>query len=491
MAFVQQSNGSNFGSIFATLDPFSERRSPGLKDTAIIAKLKKRWAEEIRDATVTAASASPIPGLSVAGGFKLMVKDQAGIGLAALQKQTDALVNALSETPGLTGVSTNFRSKTPQLFMDINRDKIESLGVNFGDAFQTLQIYLGSSYVNDFNKYGRHWHVTLQAAGQYRTQADSLNLFQVRNRSGQMVSLSSLVDIRDTVGPLSLNRFNLATAAPITGSIVNGFSSSDVIDATEKEAAIILPRTMRAEWTDLMFLQIKEGNTTITVFSLAVFCVFLTLAALYESWSLPLAVILVVPLCVLCSLIGVLWTGTSVNIFVQIGLVVLVGLACKNAILIVEFAKELSVHGKPLAEATREASRLRLRPILMTSLAFIFGVLPLVFANGAGAEMRRSLGTAVFSGMVGVTFFGIFLTPVFFYVLRGAGELRMFAGPMAFRIWSYVGGISLGATAGFLLSRLGVVDPLWAPIVGGAAGASTVAAALGIAGRPIKPWKSA
>src|SRR5439155_263885 len=307
--------------------------------------------------------------------------------------------------PMLSGVNSQFRSNTPQLYMDIDRTKVASLGVALNDVNQTLQIYLGSLYVNSFNEFGRHWQVTVQADREFRSRVEDVNLLQVRNNKGQMVPLGTLVDVREISGPLFVSRYNLYTAAPVSGALLPGVSSGDVIKAVDRIADESLPRSMTADWTELMFMQIREGRTTGIVFALAVVCVFLALAALYESWSLPLAVILVVPLCVLCSLIGVLAANSSVNIFVQIGLVVLVGLACKNAILVVEFAKELHLAGRSVFEATLEASRLRLRPILMTSFAFILGVLPLCVASGAGAEMRRSLGTAVFSGMLGVTLF--------------------------------------------------------------------------------------
>jgi multidrug efflux pump len=425
LSFVQSANSSNFASMFIVLDPFEERRSPDLRDTAIMARMRQAWAEQVKDAAVTAFPAPPIPGLSVAGGFKLMVEDRGGLGLAALQRQTDDLVQKLRTGHGLTSVSSQFRSNTPQLFMDIDRTKVAALGVPLDDVNRTLGMYLGSLYVNSFNEFGRHWQVTVQAEGEYRGRVEDINLLQVRNKWGQMVPLGTLVNVREIGGPVMVIRYNLSVAAPVIGSLQPGVSSGDAIAAIDRLAAETLPLSMKTEWTELMFMQIRAGNTGMYVFGFAVVFVFLALAALYESWSLPLAVILVVPLCLLCSVAGVRWTNTDVDIFVQIGLVVLVGLACKNAILIVEFAREKSRHGEPRFEATVEASRLRLRPILMTSFAFILGVVPLVLATGAGAEMRRSLGTAVFSGMLGVTLFGIFLTPVFFYVIQGIGEWRI------------------------------------------------------------------
>jgi multidrug efflux pump len=427
MSFVLAATSSNFASMFIVLDPFEKRRTPELRDSAIMARLRKEWASQIKDAQVMVFGAPPIPGLSVAGGFKILVEDRGGLGLAALQHQTSGLVQKLQDQPSLTGVSTQFRSNAPQLFMDIDRAKVESLGLSVDDVNQTLAMYLGSLYVNSFNSFGRHWQVTIQADGAYRSRIEGLSLLKLRNKLGQMVPLSTVILMREIGGPAFVTRYNLSIAAPVTGNLRPGFSTGDAIRAAEMVAAETLPLSMKTEWTELMFMQIRAGNTAIYVFLLAILCVFLALAGLYESWSLPLAVILVVPLCLLCSVCGVLLTGASVNIFVQIGLIVLVGLACKNAILIVEFARQLYQEGQPLFEATRDASERRLRPILMTSFAFILGVVPLVVANGAGAEMRRSLGTAVFSGMIGVTLFGIFLTPVFFYVIQGLGASKFFS----------------------------------------------------------------
>jgi multidrug efflux pump len=454
ISFVLQANSPNFASMFVVLDPFEKRTTPDLNSDAIMARMRAGWARAIKDAQVVAFGAPAIPGLSVAGGFKLMVEDRGGLGMDALQQQTDALVHKLKAQRGLTGVSTQFRSRTPQLFADIDRVKAYSLGVSQQDVTQTLGTYLGSLYVTSYNEFGRYWQVTLQAQDKFRDRVENINQLQVRNKWGQMVLLGTLVKPREIGGPVYVTRYNLYAAAPITGNLAPGVSSGDAIQEVNRLSRDTLPITMQSEWTEIMFMQIRAGNTAMYVFALAVVCVFLALAALYESWSLPLAVILVVPLCLLCSVSGVLFTHKDVDIFVQIGLVVLVGLACKNAILIVEFARQKHLEGKPRFEATAEAARLRLRPILMTSFAFILGVLPLVFAKGAGAEMRWSLGTAVFSGMLGVTLFGIFLTPVFFYVLQGMSEWRLFASGAARRVGSPVAGALAGFAAGFLLARL-------------------------------------
>jgi multidrug efflux pump len=454
ISFVLQANSPNFASMLVVLEPFEKRTSPGLSSNAIMARLRAAWAREIKDAQVVAFGAPAIPGLGVAGGFKLMVEDRAGLGLDALQRQTDQLVRTLQGQPGLVGVSTQFRSSTPQLYADIDRTKAYALGVSQQDVTQTLGTYLGSLYATSFNEFGRYWQVILQADARYRNRVEDINQLQVRNKWGQMVLLSTLVKPREIGGPVSITRYNLYEAAPITGNSAPDVSSGDVIQEVNRISTDTLPITMASEWTEIMFLQIRAGNTAIYVFALAVVCVFLALAALYESWALPLAVILVVPLCLLCSVTGVLLTHKDVDIFVQIGLVVLVGLACKNAILIVEFARQLHQEGKPRFEATVEAARLRLRPILMTSFAFILGVLPLVFATGAGAEMRWSLGTAVFSGMLGVTLFGIFLTPVFFNALQGLSETRLFTSGAAQGVGSPAVGGVVGLIVGFLVARL-------------------------------------
>ena len=479
LSFLQQASSANFGSMFIVLDPFDRRQRPELKAEAVMAKLRRAYARGIKDAVVTVFGAAPVPGLGVAGGFKLMVEDRSGLGLDNLQRQTDELTRLLKSDRGLAGVTTQFRSKAPQLFLDIDRAKAQSLGLSFDDVNQTLSMYLGSLYVNSFNDFGRHWQVTVQADGPFRDRIEDINLFQVRNQGGGMVPLGTLVYPREVGGPIFVTRYNLSTAANITGNLLPGTSTGEAIARIDALAARTLPLSMKTEWTELMFMQIRAGNTAMYIFALAVVSVFLALAALYESWSLPLAVILVVPLCLLCSVAGVLYTKRDVNIFVQIGLVVLVGLACKNAILIVEFARRKHKGGQPRYDATREACRLRLRPILMTSFAFVFGVVPLVVASGAGAEMRRSLGTAVFSGMLGVTLFGIFLTPVFYYVIEGLGETRLFTTAAMHWIGSPALGGFAGYTMGEMLLRVGVAHVSWAPALGGCAGALVALAFVG------------
>jgi len=450
-------NSANFGSMFVVLDPFEQRRSPELKADAIMYRLREEYNREIKDAMVSVFGAPPVPGIGTASGFKLMVEDRGSLGLPALQKYTDDLIGKLSKTPGLVGVFTMFRADTPQLYMDIDRSKVRAMGVTIDDLNQTLQIYMGSKYVNNFNEFGRYWQVNIMADGEFRNREQDINLLKVRNSQGNMAPLSTLVDLRSVNGPIMVTRYNLYAAAPVNGVIFPTLSSGEAIAMIDRLAKETLPLSMKSEWTELTLMQILAGNTAMYVFALAVVFVFLALSALYESWSLPLAVILVVPMCLLSSILGVAMAHMAINIFVQIGLVVLVGLACKNAILIVEFAKQLHEEGQPLRQATREACRLRLRPIMMTSLAFILGVVPLVIAQGAGAEMRQALGTAVFSGMLGVTVFGIFLTPVFFLVIEGLGETTFFSNARVQQYGSAAFGGLAGLLAGWLLHSLGVI----------------------------------
>jgi multidrug efflux pump len=309
--------------------------------------------------------------------------------------------------------------------VDVNRDQVASSGVPLADVFTTLQVYLGSQYVNDFNRFGRTWQVIAQAEGQFRNEVEDVKLLKVRNNQGKMVPLGTLCDVQEREGPILLTRYNMYPAASVTGNTDPGISSGQGIEIMERLAKQELPEGMALEWTEITYIQLLAGNTGMTLFALAVVLVFLVLAAQYESWSLPLAVILVVPMCLLSSILGVAVAKDDINIFTQIGFVVLVGLASKNAILIVEFAKHKREQGLSREEATLAACKLRLRPILMTSFAFILGVLPLLVATGAGAEMRRTLGNAVFSGMLGVTLFGIFLTPVFFFVIDWLGSATL------------------------------------------------------------------
>ena len=371
-----------------------------MRSDIIAATLQKRLDKEIEDAVFSVLGAPPIRGLGT-GGFKIMIQDRGNNGLEALQDQTDNLVRIANQQPELTRLISIFRANTPQLFVDIDRTKCKTLGVALSDVFDTLQIDMGGLYVNDFNQFGRTWQVNAQADLIYRMQPDDVGRLQVRNNRGDMVPLGTLAKVQDIGGPFVINRYNMYTAAAINGSLKPGISSGQGINKMEALAAEQLPSSMAYEWTDLFYLQIIAGNTTFFVFSGAVVLVFLVLAGQYESWSLPLGVILVVPMCILCSVIGVALAGMDINIFTQIGFVVLVGLASKNAILIVEFAKSKRESGSPRFDATIQACKLRLRPIMMTSFAFILGVLPLVVSSGAGAEMRRTRGTAVFQRHAG------------------------------------------------------------------------------------------
>ncbi|MBI3410731.1 MAG: efflux RND transporter permease subunit [Planctomycetes bacterium] len=426
-AFVLNAIGSNLGTMFITLKPFHERKDPSLNSDEIAAKLRQRFQKEIPEARINVFGAPAVDGLGNAGGFKLMVEAVGDVKYSILQGQADKLTVLGNQQPGLVGLFDGFRANTPQIYVDIDRTKVKTMGVALSDVFDMLQVYMGGYYVNDFNRFGRTWQVNVQADAPFRVNAETLKQLKVRNADGDMAPLGSVVDIRDSTGPLTVTRYNMFPAAPITGASLPGVSTGYVLKTMEDLANKELPRSMTYEWTELSYLQKQAEKVEsfrdlqqnpFSAFVLGVILVFFVLAGLYESWSLPLAVILVVPMCLSSALAGVAMARLDVNIFVQVGFVVLVGLAAKNAILIVEFARDRQAEGATLFAAAVEAAQVRLRPIIMTSFAFILGVLPLVIAQGAGAEMRRTLGTAVFFGMLGVTLFGIFLTPVFFYVVR-------------------------------------------------------------------------
>jgi hydrophobe/amphiphile efflux-1 (HAE1) family protein len=423
-SIILGANAPNLGSMYVMLKPFAERRKPSLSADAIAARLRERSFNEVRGAVVNVFGPPPIEGLGTTGGFKLIVEDRGNLGIEALQRVSDDIVNKGNDTPGLQGLFNGSRVNTPWVYLNFDRTKCKVLGIQISDVFSTLQINVGSYYVNNFNEFGRTWQVNVQADPRFRNRVRDVLRLLVPNNRGQMVPLSTVMTVRDTSGPVMITRYNMYTAAAITGNTTPGTSSGQAITLMEQIAAQKVPRQMAIDWTELTYFQQQAGSTAIYVFALAVVFVFLVLAAQYESWTLPLAVILVVPMCLLCSVVGVSFAGMDVTVFTQIGFVVLVGLASKNAILIVEFAKQQRESGVDRRTATLEASRLRLRPILMTSFAFILGVVPLVLATGAGAEMRQTLGTAVFWGMLGVTLFGIFLTPVFFQVIAWFSDLR-------------------------------------------------------------------
>jgi multidrug efflux pump len=461
---------------------FNFSKQESLYSEDIANSLRKQIAEQVPEAEVRIFPPPPVRGVGRAGGFNMIVEDRGDLGIRELQRQTDNLVarankvqilgdgsiyvlrddlpEAKRETsmftpgvgyvdlprplspkevaarggkPAMVGCFTAFRADVPQYFADVNRAECMAEDVDLQDLFTTLRVYLGSLYVNDVNLFGRTWQVNVQAESRYRRQVEDTKLLKVRSLNGTMLPVAALADLRERPGPLILPRYNMYPAASITGNAAIGISSGQAIDIMSvlandpKEG---LPPTMAHEWTELAFFEMQAGNTAMYIFGFAVVMVFLVLAAQYESWSLPLAVILVVPMCLLSGIAGVNVAKEDINIFTQIGFVVLVGLASKNAILIVEFAKYHRDAGESRRQATLEACRLRLRPIVMTSLAFILGVLPLILGSGAGAEMRRTLGTTVFSGMLGVTLFGIFLTPVFFYVIDWLSEARVWNAPV-------------------------------------------------------------
>jgi multidrug efflux pump len=485
-AFGLGASGSNFGQIILILDDFDKRAKPELYVTAIAAELTKQCLSKVPEAKVTVLPPPPIRGIGRSGGFKFMVEDREDAGVRSLQQQTDNLVAkatalrrrdlakktvvasaapgkepaarqekhaaaaktgkgaaagkpaakafSFDDLPVLVGLMSIFRANAPQLYVDLNRAQCMTMNVPLADAFDTLQIYLGSLYVNDFNRFGRTWQVVAQADATFRDDVEDVRQLKVRNRDGQMVPIGALATVEERNGPFILTRYNMYPAAAINGGAGPGVSSGQAIQLMQDLADRELHGGMRYEWTDMAYQELQAGNTAMKIFALAVLGVFLVLAAQYESWSLPLAVILVVPMCLFSAIAGVMIGRSDVNIFTQIGFVVLVGLASKNAILIVEFARRQREAGMSRRDAAMEACHLRLRPIVMTSLAFILGVVPLLMAQGAGAEMRRTLGLAVFSGMLGVTLFGIFLTPVFFNVIDWLGGTRLFASRWMRRI---------------------------------------------------------
>ncbi len=395
----------------------------------IAESLRQQIREEVPGATVAIFGPPAVSGLGTAGGFKIIVEDRGALGLNTLQDRTEGLIEAANAHPSINGCFTVSRVHSPQLYADIDRERCAAMGISINAVFDTLGVYLGSLYVNDFNKFGRTWQVIVQAEAPFRDREERVKRLEVRAANGDMVPMGSLCRIKEINGPLILGRYNMYAAAAINGNTAPGVSTGQAIEVMQQLAGKELPQRMAYEWTEITYLQLISGNTAAIIFCLAVVFVFLVLAAQYESWSLPLAVILVVPMCLFSAMIGVSIAKSDVNIFTQIGFVVLVGLASKNAILIIEFAKKKYEDGKTVEQAATEACQLRLRPILMTSFAFILGVLPLITSKGAGAEMRRTLGTAVFSGMLGVTLFGIFLTPVFFLVVERMSKKGMFAMP--------------------------------------------------------------
>ncbi|MDX2201676.1 MAG: multidrug efflux RND transporter permease subunit [Hyphomicrobiaceae bacterium] len=411
-------NAPNAGAIFLTLDPFEERAKDPRKSAAALQGALFQKLASIQEALVIVVQPPSVRGIGNANGVRMMIQDRGGVGVQELQNATYAMMFRGMQTPGLTQVFSLFETSTPQLFLEIDRTKAQLLGINVADVFNTLQTYLGSSYVNDFNILGRTFRVTAQADAQFRTTSEGILKLRVRNSRGDPVPLGSFTTIKDVSGPYRVPRHNLYPAAELDAAAAPGYSQGQVIQILDRMAAEMLPEGVGYEWTTLAFQQNRAGSTAIFAFLLAVVFVYLVLAAQYESLTLPISVILIVPMCLVAAITGVIIRGQDNNILTQVGFIVLIGLAAKNAILIVEFAKQLEDQGEDRWHAATEASRLRLRPILMTSLAFILGVVPLVWAVGAGAELRQTLGTAVFFGMIGVTVFGLIFTPAFYVVAR-------------------------------------------------------------------------
>ena len=412
---------SNSGTIFSGLPSLYNHELPGVTANTVLADLRQRLSI-IKDANVVTIPPPPVQGLGSAGGFKLMLEDRGGLGSQALVRAANALVDAANKDPDFAGVFTLFNAGSPSIYADIDRLKAEKVGLTPTDVFSTLQVYLGSQYVNDFNYLGRTYEVIVQANGQFRRTPQDITRLKVRNTSGEMVPIGTVAQLRDRTVPYRVPRYNLFPAAEVQGVAAPGVATGTALQRMEELAHQILPRGIAFEWTDLAFQQQQRGTPTILVFGAAALFVFLVLVAQYESWKLPLAIVLIVPMCLLASVTGLLARGMPIDILAQIGFVVLVGLAAKNAILIVEFARQKQEEGVASGEAAVHAARTRLRPILMTSFSFILGVAPLVVATGAGAEMRQSLGTAVLFGMLGVTGFGLLFTPAFYTFIRDLGR---------------------------------------------------------------------
>ncbi|HIE3963592.1 TPA: efflux RND transporter permease subunit [Serratia marcescens] len=411
-------NVPNAAVMFVMLDPFKDRATPDLAASAIAGRLQAKFAD-IPDGFLGVFPPPPVPGLGATGGFKMQVEDRSGAGLESLVEHTRILMMKATESGQVAGLMTSLDINAPQLDVVIDRTQAQSQGVSLADVFESLQIYLGSLYINDFNRFGRTYKVTAQADAAHRMQAEAIGRLQVRNAAGDMLPLSSFVTVTPGSSPDRIIRYNGYPSADISGGAAMGVSSGQAAALMERLAKETLPEGMTVEWTDLTYQQKLAGDAALFIFPLCVLLAYLILATQYNSWLLPLAVLLIVPMCLLSAMIGVWLLGGDNNVFVQIGLIVLVGLAAKNAILIVEFARSLEDEGANALEAVIKACRLRLRPIVMTSIAFIAGVIPLIFASGAGAEMRHAMGVAVFAGMLGVTLFGLFLTPVFYVVIRG------------------------------------------------------------------------
>jgi hydrophobe/amphiphile efflux-1 (HAE1) family protein len=423
----------NAGAFFVVLEPSADRAGDPRKTASAIQGQLFGQLSSIQEAFVVVVAPPPVQGIGNAGGFRMMIEDRGGRGPEALQGAVYAMMGRAAQTPGVINVFSFFETSTPQIYLDIDRTKAQLLGINIADVFSTLQIYLGSSYVNDFNLFGRSYRVIAQAEARNRLDSRDVLALRVRNVQGETVPLGSFTTIRDIAGPYRVPRYNLYPAAELDGAAAPGYSQGQAIEIMQRLAAETLPDGFSYEWTTLAFQQLRAGNTAVFAFLLAVVFVFLVLAAQFESLTLPLSVILIVPMCLIAAITGVIFTGQDNNILTQVGFIVLIALAARNAVLMVEFAKQLEDRGRDTISAAVEAARLRLRPIVMTSMAFILGVVPLVWATGAGAELRRALGTPVFAGMIGVTFFGLIFTPVFYVLCRRLARLGRRSAPRASR----------------------------------------------------------
>ena len=425
---LQGTNTPNVGTVFILFDDFDIRERTA---DEIAAEINGKLGQ-LKEGFAISFMPPPVFGLGAGSGYSLYIQDRRGNGYGALQQATDSMAMALSQTPGLGFPITSYQANVPQLDAEVDRLQAKAQGVRLDELFGTLQLYFGAQYINDFNLFGRTYQVRAQADAPFRDEPSDLDSLYVRNAAGEMVPLNTMVSLTPSFGPDPVIRYNGYPAADLIGqSDPAMLSSTETLDTVAAVAAKALPPGMDIQWTDLSFQQVNQGSAALVVFPVALLLVFLVLAALYESWVMPLAVILIVPMCLLAAMLGVWWTGGDANIFVQVGLVVLMGLACKNAILIVEFARELEMHGMETVKAALEASRLRLRPIIMTSVAFIAGVLPLVLAAGAGSEVRNAMGITVFTGMLGVTLFGLLLTPVFYVALRKLAGTSLAVEPTA------------------------------------------------------------
>jgi len=407
----------NEGVLFVPLKSYEYRHTHGINYNRLLGGLNQS-AFQIQEANIFVIPPPPVRGVGTAGGFKMMLQDRGGVGPTALYNAAWALAGAANRDPGIVNVFTTFEIGTPKIFLEVNREQAERLGVDIGDLFQTLELMIGSSYVNDFNYLGRTYRVTAQADAPYRSTADKLLRLRVRNDSDQMVPISAVASVKQITGPSNVPRYNLYPAAALLGNTAPGYSTGESLKKMEALADRVLPEGIGYEWTELAYQEKQQGNTAMVIFILSVIFAFLILSAQYESWLLPLAIILIVPMCILSASIGITLLGQDINILTQIGLIVLIALAAKNAILIVEFAKQMEDRGMNRWTAALEGAKIRLRPILMTAFSFILGVVPLLLARGAGAEMRFAIGLAVFSGMLGVTLLGLFFTPVFYVVTR-------------------------------------------------------------------------